>query len=154
MGKDTIELNQRKEYLQNTDPFEIALDYYKSLTSDEDWLLTARLFSLYNDWIQAKFKEHDAESLVLCGRRVVFSSSNRYEPTDEQISELEARMGKPCYVVAREPLIEERVGWLELPKGDYYPTLEIYLGNRDIMLELLVKITLDPETRESVWELL
>ncbi len=130
MEGKAIELKGRK-YLENIDPFEIPLDVYKSLTSDEDWFLTTRLFSLYEDWIQSKFEEHSAESLVLCNRKVIFASKNRYEPTDEWVTELEAKMGKPCYVVTREPLIEERIQWSEIQRGDYYPTLEVYLGNRN-----------------------
>ena len=116
MAEKAIKLNQ-KEYLENIDPFEIPLDYYKSLNSDEDWFLTNRLFALYGSWIQSKFEEYSAESLVLCNQKVVFASKNRYEPTDERIANLEKKMGKPCYVVTREPLIEEMVGWPQLQKG-------------------------------------
>ena len=130
MGEKAIEL-QQKEYLGNIDPFEIPLDYYKSLSSDEDWLLTTRLFALYEGWIQSKFKEHSAEALVLCDRKVVYASKNRYEPSDEKIIELEAKMGKPCYVVTKEPMIEERVGWSELQREDYFPTLEVYVGDKN-----------------------
>ena len=119
MAEKAIELKQHKEYLGNIDPFEIPLDYYKSLTGDEDWFLTNRLFSLYGNWIQTKFEENSAESLVLCNRKVVYASKNRYEPIDEWVTELEAKMGKPCYVVTREPLIEERARWSELQRGDY-----------------------------------
>jgi len=120
MDGKAIELKQSKEYLANIDPFKVPLDYYKSLTSDEDWFLQTRLFSLYDVWIQSKFEEHSAESLVLCNREVVFASKDRYEPTDEQVTELEAKMGKPCYVVTREPLIGERTGRSEIQRGDYY----------------------------------
>jgi len=116
MGEKAIEL-QNEEYLGNIDPFEILLDYYKSLTRDEDWFLTTRLFALYGGWIQTKFKEHSA--LVLCDRKVVYASKNRYEPSDETITEIEAQMGKPCYVVTKEPMIEERVGWSKLQRRDY-----------------------------------
>ena len=74
--------------------------------------------------------EHVAESLVLCDRKVVYASENRYEPTDEQILDIEAKTGKPCYVVTREPLIEERAGWSQIQRDDYYPTLEVYVGDR------------------------
>lgn len=119
MGEKAIEL-QQKEYLGNIDPFEIPLDYYKSLTSDEDWFLTTRLFALYGGWIQTKFKEHSAEALVLCDREVVYASKNRYEPSDETITELEAKMGKTCYIVTKEPMIEERVKRSELQRRYYY----------------------------------
>ncbi|MBC8229174.1 hypothetical protein H8E77_06470 [bacterium] len=109
MAEKAIEL-QQKEYLGNIDPFEIPLDYYKSLTSDEDWFLTTRLFALYGGWIRTKFKEHSAEALVLCDKEVVYASENRYEPSDETITELEAQIGKPCYVVTKEPMIEEKLG--------------------------------------------
>jgi len=131
MAEKAIELTQHKEYLDNVDPFDIPLDDHQSLTSGEDWFLTTRLFSLYDSWIRTKFEEHSAESLVLCNRKVVYASKNRYEPTDEKIAELEDKLGKPCYVITREPMIEERVSWSGLRRGDYYPTLEVYLGDRN-----------------------
>jgi len=75
--------------------------------------------------------EHSAESLVLCDRKVVYASENRYEPSDEEILEIEAKTGKPCYVVTREALIEERVQWSEIQRGDYYPTLEVCIGDEN-----------------------
>lgn len=49
-----------------------------------------------------------ARSIVLCGGRVIYSSKKKYEPSDEEIRRMKEEMGKPCFVVTGEPLIEER----------------------------------------------
>jgi len=57
-------------------------------------------------------------------------------------------MGKPCYLLSEEPLIEEKVSWQYLGEGDYYPTIEIYLGNKNwhnqkyLMMVLKLEVTL------------
>ena len=53
-------------------------------------------------------------------------------------------------------IVEGVVNWEDVEQNPYKvvnPNREGFVG-RDIMLELLVKITLDPESKESTWQLL
>ncbi|MEM0161946.1 hypothetical protein [Thermofilum sp.] len=40
-----------------------------------------------------------AQSIVLCGGRVIYSSKKRYEPSNEEIRRMEEEMEEPCFVV-------------------------------------------------------
>jgi hypothetical protein len=130
------ELKEIEEYLRGIDPFDIPLDKYRRIMNDERYSSLAnqilvKLDELYGDWIREKFRETKAQSIVVCDRKVVFYSKNRYEPSDGEVRKMEEKMGKPCYVITGEPLIEERSNWSFLSESDYYPTVEIYLGRID-----------------------
>jgi hypothetical protein len=126
-----------KEYLSGLDPFDIPLETYKSLVTDDkhhnlaNRLITEQLYKLHGNWIYEEFtKRRKAQSLVLCDGKVILESEERYGP--ENFIQVEARMEKPCYLVAREALIEESgCKWSDLEGGDYYPTIEVYIGNTD-----------------------
>jgi len=129
------ETSNIKEYLSGLDPFDIPLDTYRSLVTDDkhrnlaNRIITERLYKLHGNWIYEEFdKRRMAQSLVLCDGEVILESKERYGP--ENFIQVEARIGKPCYLVAREALIEES-RWSDLKGGDYYPTLEVYIGNTD-----------------------
>lgn len=129
------ETNKIKEYLSKIDPFDIPLETYKSLVTDDkhrtlaNRIITERLYKLYGNWIYEEFtKRRRAQSLVLCDKKIVLESEELYGP--KKLAQIETRIGKPCYLVGREALIEES-RWSNLEGDDYYPTLEIYIGSTD-----------------------
>jgi len=126
--------------LERIDPFDIPLDKYRSLTNNEKTrslayrIIMERLYELYAEWIENEFRKRrnePARSLLVCDRKVIFSSKDEYGPSGKYIAEIEEKMGKPCYLLSEEPLIEEKVSWQDLGGGDYYPTIEIYLVNKN-----------------------
>jgi hypothetical protein len=42
---------------------------------------------------------------------------------------MEDRLGKPRFLLTGETFIEEGARWSRLDGEDYYPTVEVYLGN-------------------------
>lgn len=151
------DLKTIEEYLKNTDPFDIPLDKYRELVNNNseysslvNQIITEKLNKLHGDWIKDKLKETKAQSIVVCDRRVIYSSKNRYDPPDEELREMEEKMGKPCYIISGEPLIEERSNWSFLWKEDYYPTIEIYIGginwNDEDVFEKGIKVRSDFDT--------
>lgn len=63
--------------------------------------------------------------IVLCDGKVVYASSR--EPKDEEIRSLERKLGKVCYVLTEDPVEESR--WSPASEGDYYPTVDLHVGN-------------------------
>lgn len=123
---------QKKPWsFKNINPFEISLDMHHSLSNKEYRLVMKRLYELYGNWIKEKFKQTKAAALVLCDGKVVYAADNEYEPEDRVIDELEKQFKKPCYVIVRPPLIEEIASWSPLGGEDFYPTIDIYLGQSD-----------------------
>ncbi|MEM2051136.1 MAG: hypothetical protein QXY99_07640 [Thermoproteota archaeon] len=116
----------KEEYLKN--PFEIPLEEYRALSSEEYYMLVKRLYSNYGEWIRSKFRETKARCIVVCDGKVVHVSDDEYGPPDEVVNEIENRVGKPCYILTRAPLIEESSRWSDLGNEDYYPTLTIHIG--------------------------
>lgn len=124
-----------EEYLRNIDPFDIPLERYRSLINNDEYrslanrIITERLYELYGDWIENEFKKRkEIQSLLLCDKEVVLESKETYGPSSKYIVEIEEKIGKPSYLVGREALIEEKSMWSDLGNGDYYPTIEIYIG--------------------------
>lgn len=123
-----------EKYLRSIDPFKIPLDKYRSLINNDEYsnlvnrVITKRLDELYGSWIKKKLKETGTQSIVVCDGKVIYSSKNRYEPSDKELNEMEEKMAKPCYIITGEPLIEEQSNWSYLSVNDYYPTIEIYTG--------------------------
>lgn len=62
---------------------------------------------------------------MLCDGKVVYASSR--EPKDEEIRSLERKLGKVCCVLTEDPIEESR--WSPTGDGDYYPTVDLYVGN-------------------------
>lgn len=100
------------------DPFELPIDLVKSLNDDSYDMLIRRLYELHGSWIREKFKETPAATLILCDRKVVYSSEEEYELVDEIARQIEAETKKPCYILSRAPIIEESCSWSEVRTGD------------------------------------
>jgi len=128
------DLKTIEEYLNSVDPFDIPLDKYRELVYNEGYsrvanrIIAERLHKLHGDLIRKEFKRTKAQSIVLCNGKVIYSSKNRYEPSDEEIRKMEEEMGKPCFIITGEPMIEEKSSWSYLSAEDYYPTIETYIG--------------------------
>jgi hypothetical protein len=74
-------LKSIEEYLERTDPFDIPLDKYRSLTNNEKTrslvyrMVMERLYELYAEWIENEFRKRrnePARSLLVCDRKVIF----------------------------------------------------------------------------------
>lgn len=130
-----IDLKLLTQWLEKIDPFDIPLEEFKALRKGKyrtlaDRIIMKQLYKNYGSWIETQFKERQGiQALVVCDRQVILSTEDEYGPSGKQIDEIELKMGKPCYLISREPLIEENASWTNPRQGDYYPTLEVYLGN-------------------------
>lgn len=119
--------------IQQVDPFEASLDWVRSLDQEEYGILLDRLEELHGDWLKKRLEETNSQAIVVCDHQVIHTSQDRYSPSDEELEKMEEKLGKPCYVIMGEPLIEEQANpvstWFDLGRGDYYPTLDIFLGD-------------------------
>lgn len=121
--------------LEKIDPFDIPLEECKELRKGKyrtlvNQIIMKQFYKNYGSWIETQFKERQGVyALVVCNRQVVLSSEDEYGPPGQQINEIELKMEKPCYLISRDPLIEEHAAWTNLSQDDYYPTLEVYLGH-------------------------
>jgi len=108
---------------QETDPFEIPLADRNAMDPKELSKLYDRLLAKYETTIKEALSS-SARFLVLCDRKVVYSSDN--EISDDVVSSLERRYGKTCYVVTEDTI--EEAAWSPVD-DDYYPTVSIFLGS-------------------------
>lgn len=65
--------------------------------------------------------------IILCDGKIVHASS--HEPSDEEIRNLEKKLGKVCYVLTEDPI--EECPWSPVGNADYYPTIDVFIGNAD-----------------------
>ena len=62
---------------------------------------------------------------------MIYSSADRYDfRADEVVAQTEQQRNKPCFILTRPVLVEETAVWSNLGRGDYYPTVEVFLGAR------------------------
>jgi hypothetical protein len=62
---------------------------------------------------------------------VVYSSADRYDfRADEVVAQTERQQKKPCFILTCPVLVEETAAWSDLGQGDYYTTVEVFLGSR------------------------
>jgi len=115
----------------NWEPFTLSLEEYRALSGEQQWILTQVLYERYADWIQQQFRKTGAALLVLCDGKVIYSSSDRYDfRADEVVAQTEQQQQQPCFILTCPPLVEETAAWFDLGQGDYYPTVELFLGAR------------------------
>lgn len=113
------------------DPFTLSLEEYLTLSGEQQWRLTQVLYERYADWIQQQFQKTGAALLVLCDGKVIYSSPDRYDfRADEVVAQTEQPPPPPCFILTCPPLVEEAAAWSDLGQGDYYPTVELFLGAR------------------------
>jgi len=114
-----------------SDPFALSLEEYLALSEEQQWTLTQKLYERYAEWIRQQFQKTKAALLVLCDGKVIYSSSDRYDfRADEVVAQTEQQRKKPCFILTCPLLVEETAAWSDLGRGDYYPTVEIFLGAR------------------------
>ena len=128
------ELKEIEEYLERVDPFEIPLDKYREIVNDESrssmlHIIARRVYELYGEWVNEELRKRRAKCLLVCDKKVLASSGDRYGFSLKYIAEMEDRLGKPCFLLTGETFIEEGAEWSRLNGEDYYPTVEVYLGN-------------------------
>ena len=116
---------KKRRTKESWDPFDLSLEEYFSLSDDQQWALTQKLYECYGDWIQQQLQETGAALLVLCNRKVIYSSPDRYDfRADEVVAQTQQERKKPCFILTRPVLAEEMAAWSDLGQGDHYPTLE------------------------------
>ena len=129
------DLKAIEEYLASVDPFKIPLDKYREIVNDESrggalHIIARRIYELHGRWINEKLQETGAKCLLVCDKKVIASSRDRYGFSSKQVAEMEDRLKKPCYLLTGETLVEEEAKWSSLDGEDYYPAVEVYLGDR------------------------
>ena len=114
-------LSEASKSYEEVDPFNISFEERDSMSNEQ-------LSHLY-DILTKKYGYLTKESryVVLCDGKVVYSSNR--EPSDEEIRDLEKRLGKVCYVLTRDPI--EEVPWNFIEGEDYYPTIGLTVGNSE-----------------------
>ncbi len=105
------------------DPFEIHASQRDSLNEEEIIALYELVFKKHGNMIERELDK--SPYIILCDSRVI--SRPLKEPSDEEIMALEKKHGKICYIIRRD-LIEE-IKWAPLGDNDYYPTVELFLGD-------------------------
>lgn len=110
------------------DPFGMPIDKFVKLGLNEYVSLSASVYELCRSVLKKAFRDKDVHHVVICDGRIVYTSSDVTGIPREEIQGVMERHGKPCYIFSREDLVEE-VAWSRLCGGDYYPTVEVYLGS-------------------------
>lgn len=114
------------------DPFALSLEEYRALGPEREWALTQELFRRYGRWLEQQFRKSDAALLAVCDHEIVYTSSDRYDfHVDEVMERVQRERKKPCFVVTHPVHVEETSPWSDLGQGDFYPTVQLYLGTRD-----------------------
>ena len=91
-----------------SDPFTLFLGDYLVLDEEQQWALTQKLYERYADWIQHQFQKTGAALLVLCDRKVIYSSSDRYDfQADKVVEQAQQQWKKPCFILTHPILVEE-----------------------------------------------
>lgn len=104
-------------------PFEVS-------TAERDSMTPEELIALYDSLLEEHgrlIRESVGKSsryIVLCNGKVVYASNR--EPSDEELRNLEKNLGKVCYVLTEDPIEESR--WSPIGDGDYYPTIDMFIG--------------------------
>jgi len=102
-----------------SDPFALSLEDYLALGDEQQWILTQKLYERYANWIQQQFQKTGAALLVLCGGKVIYSSSDRYDfRADEIVARTEQQRKKPCFILTCPLLVEEVAAWSDLGRGE------------------------------------
>jgi hypothetical protein len=117
--------------IQKLDPFALLLVEYQALSPHEEWTLSQELYARYGEWIQQQFKQTGAALLAICDHQVVYASPDRYDfYVEEVIGRVQRERNKPCFILTRPVPIEEMAAWSDLGRGDFYPTLALYVAAR------------------------
>lgn len=126
-------------------PFDIPIAERDSMNPKRLSQLYDRVLQEYGSIIKERLKK-GSRFLVLCDKKIVFSSDR--ELSDEKVREIEKKHGKVCYVVT-EDLIEDS-SWTPLTGEDYYPTIEIFIGETDCRVKEVfargLRVTADFDT--------
>jgi hypothetical protein len=120
-------------------PFTIPLSEFVGLSFSDYKMMAKRAYKLCKDEIEKAFKANkDVYHIIICDGEIVYSSKNVAGIDSRIIEEIMRRKSKPCYTFSREDLVEE-VPWTKLD-GDYYPTLEVFIGGKEWINEEVVRL--------------
>ena len=118
-----------KEDIKSIDPFDVTPemvsgnDEYRNSLQD-------RIIKEYRTWLDKKFNEAKAPLIVVCDKEIVLSFDNVDMVIDEQyLDRIEKERNKLCYVFTKDKSPIEDCKWNSLGNDDFYPTIDVYLGN-------------------------
>jgi hypothetical protein len=127
------------------EPFEVSATDRGSMTPGELTALYDSLLEEHGRLIRESLGK-GSRYIVLCDGKVVYASNR--EPSDEEVRNLEKNTGKVCYVLTEDPIEESR--WSPIRDGDYYPTIDLFIGGAQWVEEEVfrrgLKITSDFDT--------
>ncbi len=130
------------------DPFDVSIEERDSMSPEEVTILYDNLVERYGDLIK-DYMGKGSRYIVLCNGKIVLTSSR--EPSDEEVRDLEKKLGKVCYILTKDPI--EESSWSPIGNGDYYPTIEAFVGNAEWEEETVfarrLQITSDFDTEAS-----
>jgi len=108
------------------DPFNVSIAERNSLSHKELAALYDTLIEEYGSLIR-KHLGKSSRYIILCDGKVVQASN--HEPSDKEVEDLENKLSKVCYVLTEDPI--EETSWSILGNGDYYPSIEVFLGGAE-----------------------
>jgi hypothetical protein len=114
---------QREAQAKAFKPFEVSAAERDSMTPEELIALYDSLVEEYGRLIMEALGR-SSRYIVLCDGKIVYASN--HEPSDEEIRNMERNLGKVCYVLTEDPIEESR--WSPITDGDYYPTIDVFIG--------------------------
>ena len=111
------------------DPFNMPLRKFENLSFDEYVPMAERAYELCKEKIKESFRDDRIHHVVICNGEVFYKADSTAGIDGHLLRDLMTKMGKPCYVISREDMVEE-ARWTQL-NDDYYPTVELLLGGKD-----------------------
>ena len=111
------------------DPFNLSFDEFTSLSLEEASDLLTQVYELCKNLLREAWKK-GARQVVICKGEIVYESEKLEDISNEVIEQLGKKNNKACYVFSAPDEIEESA-WVPVTKGDYYPTINVYLGKED-----------------------
>lgn len=119
------------------DPFDISLNEFKKLSFDEWRSHANRAHELCRKKVEEALKK--AEFVVVCDGKVILTTNDRRKVSGEELTNLMEKLKKPCYVFSRPLIIEESPWSVVRDEEDYYPTIEMLIGQKNWDAKMLIK---------------
>lgn len=128
------------------DPFELSLDEYLNFSDAERNIIHFRAEYENAKWIQKGLDERRAAWILVVRKEIIKTSSTLDDyPGLENLRDLAKKYGYLPYRFVKSPVIEEikslgESSWSKTTlDGDYYPTIEIFIGKPEWTGEQVVK---------------
>ncbi len=104
---------------------------YLSLSGTERRELVLEVQERNRDWIAQQLKAHRAAWILVCGGKVIESSTDLNDyPSPQRLMQVGQEQDRIPFVFSRPPFFEETV-WTALQSNDFYPALPLSVGAED-----------------------